>query len=63
MNKKWARILAWISLSVFVVASVAGCGGASKKTIAGVTDNTIKIGAFMALSGPVAAVGVPVKKG
>lgn len=63
MNKKWGRIIAWISLSIFAGALVVGCGGAAKKTIAGVTDNSIKIGAFMALSGPVAAVGVPVKKG
>lgn len=63
MNKKMTRTLAWLSLIVFMAVILAGCGAASKKTVAGVTDNSIKIGSFMALSGPVAAVGVPVKKG
>ncbi|MDF2500859.1 MAG: putative branched chain amino acid transporter substrate-binding protein [Anaerosporomusa subterranea] len=61
---KLTRLTAWLALFVFVGVLVAGCGGgAPKKTVPGVTDTSIKIGSFMALSGPVAAVGVPVKKG
>lgn len=63
MSKKTLRLCVWMALVIFVGALVAGCGAASKKTVAGVSDNSIKIGSFMALSGPVAAVGVPVKKG
>lgn len=63
MSKKMLRLWAWMALVIFAGALLAGCGAASKKTVAGVSDNSIKIGSFMALSGPVAAVGVPVKKG
>lgn len=62
---KKSRLLrgaAWFCLVMVAVGILSGCGG-SQKTVAGVTDKTIKIGAFAALSGPVAAVGVPVKKG
>ena len=60
---KHTRLTALLMLFLFVGALVAGCGGAPKKAVPGVTDTSIKIGSFMALSGPVAAVGVPVKKG
>jgi branched-chain amino acid transport system substrate-binding protein len=53
---------AWMLILVLAVAMV-GCGSAPKRAVPGITDTTIKIGAFGALSGPVAAVGVPVKKG
>jgi branched-chain amino acid transport system substrate-binding protein len=62
MNKKnWVRLIALVAVLVFSVSIFAGCG--AKKTVAGVTENTIKIGAIGPISGPVAAVGVPVKKG
>lgn len=63
MNKRrlW-QLTAWLALAVFAIA-VLGCGAAPKRAVPGVTDTSIKIGAFGALSGPVAAVGVPVKKG
>ncbi len=58
------RKIAVAALVLFAAGLVAGCGGgAPKKTVPGVTDTSVKIGSFMALSGPVAAVGVPVKKG
>jgi len=64
MNREnWLRFIVWAAVSMFIAAVIAGCGAASKRTASGVTDNNIKIGAFGALSGPVAAVGVPVRKG
>lgn len=62
-QSKLIRLTAWAALFIFAAGLAAGCGGAPKKAVPGVTDTSIKIGSFMALSGPVAAVGVPVKKG
>ena len=59
----WIALLACLTLIAFSAALLAGCGGGPKKAVPGVTDTTIKIGAFGPLSGPVAAVGVPVRKG
>lgn len=63
MDKRLVRSTVMVVLAAFIFLMLAGCGGGAKRTVSGVTDNTVKIGAFGALSGPVAAVGVPVKKG
>lgn len=62
-RKQWIVLVACLTLTVFAATLLAGCGGAPKKAVPGVTDTTIKIGSFGPLSGPVAAVGVPVRKG
>lgn len=61
-RRKLLHLTAWLVVAVFALA-ILGCGSAPKRAVPGVTDTSIKIGAFGALSGPVAAVGVPVKKG
>lgn len=61
-TRKLLNLTAWLILAVFALTAL-GCGSAPKRAVPGVTDASVKIGAFGALSGPVAAVGVPVKKG
>jgi len=56
MKKIYLALL--ILIAVSVVFAVANPGDKN-----GITTNEIKIGSFQALSGPVAAIGVPVKKG
>ncbi|MEJ5272710.1 MAG: ABC transporter substrate-binding protein [Spirochaetota bacterium] len=56
MKKVYLAIL--ILLAVTIVFSQANPGDTN-----GITATEIKIGSFQALSGPVAAIGVPVKKG
>lgn len=60
------KTAAVVTSLVMAMGILAGCGDkkpAASKMDPGVTDKTIKIGAIAALSGPAAAVGVPVKKG
>lgn len=52
----------WLAL-VLVIVGLALVGQAQQSETPGVTDDTIKLGAFIAQSGPVAGIGVPFFRG
>lgn len=56
------RLAVWLVAVSLLLPALAGCG-AGKTPVPGVTDTTVKVGSFMALSGAAAALGVPIRKG
>lgn len=56
------NLLRWLVVSVLVL-TVAGLSIAQQEEVPGVSENTIKLGSFIAQSGPVAPIGIPVVHG
>ena len=56
------RVLRWVMASLLVLM-LAGFSVAQEGAVPGVTEDTIKLGSFIAQSGPVAPIGIPVMHG